>query len=66
MTQPSDVLNGPLLLSEEAWSEQRVIEFLRDQLSVKLSPLNHAEQLNYRNLFRQYSGALVEVEREHQ
>lgn len=57
-----DEIMLPPLLSEKEWAEQKVVDYLREQLSAQLSPLDRAEQLNYRNLIVQYSEALIAVE----
>ena len=64
MNESHDELLESPLLSEKEWADQEVIEHLRQQLREQVSSLNETEQLRYRNLLKQYSDALIAVERE--
>lgn len=64
MNDPHDDTVESPLLREKEWAEHQVIDYVRQQLSAQLAPLSDTEQLNYRNVLKQYADALIAVERE--
>ena len=56
----------PLFTSESEWVDGRVLDMLRQSITVQLASLTQAEQRRYRQLVRQHLTSLNNLEKEDQ